>query len=337
MHIHFHTTDSSLRSAVEDFVDEWNNIKTTIKVQSSGSTGAPKSIQLEKKFMEASARMTGTHLELNKGDSALLCMSPETIAGKMMIVRSIVLEMELHVANITSTPFTDIDITTSIDFVAMVPVQVEASILHTPDKFKRIKKLIIGGGSISTQLNEKIIESGINSWQTFGMTETISHIAMRKIEGNSTVYRALPLISLSTNKGSLVISAPQLGIKELKTNDAVNLISSTSFVWLGRLDFVINSGGIKIHPERIEQKIGRIIASPYFSAGIPDEHLGQKHILCIEGNKSSLVKSQFETLLDKYTVPKEIYYFQSFVYTKSGKINRLKTLKAIINAEKQVL
>ena len=335
MQIVFHTTDSSLRRAVEGFVEEWKNVASTIDVQTSGSTGRPKTIRLRKEHMEASARMTGNYLELKEGATALLCMSPETIAGKMMIVRSLVLGMELHVVDVCSTPLTEIAI--PIDFAAMVPLQVEGSLKETPTTFRNIKKLIVGGGTVSETLKEKIVASGIGTWQTFGMTETISHVAMKKVSANRSYYRTLPGVEVSSHEGCLVISAPHLGVENLETNDRIRLIDTSTFEWLGRKDFVINSGGIKIHPEQIEQRLEQLIRSPFFSVGIPDEQLGERHVICIEQKRQSLAKSDFISTLEDYTTPKEIYYFDSFAYTKSGKINRLETIKNITNAEKQVL
>ena len=334
MHIIYHTDDSFLRQAVVDFVEEWRNDSKAVHVNTSGSTGSPKSIALSKIHMEASARMTGEFLDLKKGDTALLCMSPETIAGKMMIVRALVLEMNLILAPVTSTPLKGID--EEIDFAAMVPFQVEKSLNETHEKLNTIKKLIVGGGSISNALWTRILKIPALCYQTFGMTETISHIAMRRIETSATKYKALPGIQITTSEGCLVISAPHLGIDHLATGDIVQL-SDNQFNWLGRKDFVINSGGIKIHPETIEQKLGSLINTPFFSSGLPDDQFGQKHILCIQSASLNLQKTDFLAHLDKPLIPKEIYYFDSFTYTNSGKINRLETLKNIANAEKQVL
>jgi len=334
MYIIYHTDDSFLRRAIADFVEEWKNNSNLIQVNTSGSTGRPKSITLLKSHMEVSARMTGDFLDLRKGDTALLCMSPETIAGKMMLVRALVLEMNLIVAPVSSTPLKGID--ESIDFAAMVPFQVEKSLDETPENLKAIKKLIIGGGSISIALWTHISEIPTLCYQTFGMTETISHIAMRRIETSASTYEALPEVQLTTKNDCLVITAPNLGIDHLETNDIVKL-TENRFEWLGRKDFVINSGGIKIHPELVEQKLENLINTPFFSFGLPNNQFGQKHILCIESTLLKFQKMDFFAILDKPIIPKEVYYFNSFTYTSSGKVNRLETVKNIGNAEKQVL
>ena len=330
MKIRFETNNTEIIEAVHSFIRDWQNHSTTIMVQTSGSTGAPKTIEIEKKYMIASARMTGDSLNLTTGQTALLCLSPSTIAGKMMIVRSIVLELELIVTDVVSKPLEIL--TEEVDFAAMVPFQVEQSL----SDLKLLKKLIIGGAPISELLWKRITESNIEAFQTFGMTETISHIAMRKIELPERGYIPLNGVDISCENECLVIAAPHLGVQHLVTNDVVHINKDGSFNWLGRADFVINSGGIKIHPEQIEKQLSRIITQPFFSFGIEDDLLGQKHVLCIEG-EFQIDKDKMMFDLENYHVPKEVYFFDNFEYTTSGKINRIKTIERRTNAKKQVL
>ena len=330
MKIRFETNNPELIEAVQAFMVEWNNNSEVIVVQTSGSTGIPKTIEIEKKYMIASANMTGEFLKLKAGDTALLCLSPSTIAGKMMIVRSIVLGLDLVVTDVSGRPLKKL--TEEVDFTAMVPFQVEQSLKD----LKKVKKLIIGGAPISPALWKRIAESNVEAFQTFGMTETISHIALRKIELPESGYIPLNGVEIDSQNDCLVITAPQLRVHQLITNDIVNINKDGSFIWLGRADFVINSGGVKIHPEQVEKQLSQLIAQPFFSFGIEDDSLGQKHVLCIEGN-FQIDKDKMMRVLENYHVPKEVYFFDTFEYTTSGKINRLKTIERRANAKKQVL
>ncbi len=334
MQIKFLTADPDLKQSVLAFVEEFRSLSKQISVQTSGSTGKPKVIELQKDHMEASARMTGSFLSLKEGDSALLCLSPNTIAGKMMIVRSLTMGLELIVTDVNSNPLNEID--DYIDFAAMVPMQTISSLENSPKAFSKINKLIIGGGNISDDLIQKVNKTPVEAYQTFGMTETISHIAMRKLNSEDQFYQALPGVELKELENRLIISASHLGVKDLITNDIVEL-ADNKFRWLGRSDFVINSGGIKIHPELVENRIASLFSAPFFSAGLQDELLGQKHVICTESTDDKLHKEDFTALLDKYLLPKEIYYYDNFVYTESGKINRPETLKEIANAKRKVL
>lgn len=330
MKIEFVTVDPIRINDVRSFINEWNNDLDFIESTTSGSTGKPKIIRLLKQHMAASAKMTGEFLQLKANDSALLCMSTNTIAGKMMVVRAIVLDLDVIVTDVSSSPLNNIN--REIDFAAMVPMQVEGSL----NRLSQIKKLIIGGGTISNSLWNSISENKIQAYQTFGMTETISHIAMRKISEHPTNYRVLPGIKITVVDDCLKIDAPDLGVEQLQTNDQIEIAEDGTFSWLGRTDFVINSGGIKIHPEVVEEKISALIHVPFFVFGLPDDMFGEKLILCVEG-KISIEKSDFEAYLEKKIIPKEMYCFEAFSKTESGKINRLKTIAHIGNAQKRLL
>lgn len=292
-------------------------------VHTSGSTGKPKSIRLNKKHMKASAEMTLQFLTIGENDSCLLCMSPSHIGGIMMVVRAIVGNLRLTEVQPQARPLQGVD--GDFDFVAMVPYQVEASLkdLH------RIKKLIIGGGPISSALEKQLKGLPNEIYHTFGMTETISHIAMRRVNGkDSEVFHTLPGIRVSTDsRNCLKIDAPMLGVSDLQTNDIVELINSSSFIWKGRIDNVVNSAGVKLHPELIERKIENF-PYPFFLTGIPDEKFGQKLIMIIEAS-SLPSQSQIEwhlKALHKYELPKAYFHIAKFSRTASGKLDRLATL-----------
>lgn len=324
--------NSEHKKAVEDFIDEWNNDDEYITSKTSGSTGNPKEIRILKSRMIDSARMSGDFFHLRENEKTLLCLSPSTIGGKMMIVRSIVLNLELIVSTVNGTPLENIQ--TEVDFVAMVPLQLANSLIHSVEKLKRIRTIIIGGGIISSVIEKQLIEENLTVFHTYGMTETISHVAMRQVGVNSSpFYTAIGNNYFSQIENCLVIYSPLLEKKELVTNDIVELINKKSFIFKGRADFVINSGGIKIHPEIVEQKLENFILFPFFIVGLPDDTLGEKIVLCVESSPYELNKMEMQQFLTKYEAPKEIYFIPQFIRTESGKINRNETIgKMIFNA-----
>ncbi|MGW9686097.1 AMP-binding protein [Flagellimonas sp. 2504JD1-5] len=316
---------------IGEFLLDWSSDKATLEVFTSGSTGNPKKIMLKKEHMISSARATGEYFELASGHSALLCLPCTGIAGKMMLVRAMVLGLELKSVQPTSTPLGSIP--NNFDFTAMVPLQVENSI----KQLSQINTLIIGGAPISLALNEVLKAAPNAVFETYGMTETCTHVAVRQIpnSNNPTIqqsnFTALPNIFFSQDsRDCLVINAPYLSETEVVTNDVINLTSKTAFEWLGRYDSIINSGGIKLYPERIEKKLSSIIHSRFFVAGIPDGKLGQKLVLLVESTDivPEALLSQIKKLknLDKYEVPKEVFILKAFEETQSGKIQREKTL-----------
>jgi len=330
--------DESRRTEIERFLNEWYSANEKINTQSSGSTGTPKTIQIEKKFMLQSAKKTIEFLNLANNDYAYLCLSTETIAGKMMIVRSILAEMKLIVGPISADSVSNYS--SIIDFTAIVPLQLEHIIKNYPDRLKSIRSIIVGGAPVSERLTKELEEKQLTIYQTYGMTETISHVAMRKIGFlGESYFTALPQTTFSLGKQSnLIIHSPEIGIKHLESNDVVELLSPTQFQWKGRMDFIINSGGKKIIPEEVEKILSSKINQAFFISSIADDSLGQKLILAIEGLSSHEInKSSLSELLPKFQIPKEVAYFNEFVRTPNGKINRLASMKLYSDAFKEIL
>ncbi|WP_420399430.1 AMP-binding protein [Flagellimonas sp.] len=324
--------------SIGDFLVEWGMETTTVVVQTSGSTGTPKDIGLKKEHMVNSALATGSYFNLEPGNSALLCLSCSSIAGKMMLVRAMVLGLELDYVEPSSMPLSGIRKT--YDFSAMVPLQVERSLTQ----LGQIKTLIVGSAPVSFGLKEKLQTVSTTCYETYGMTETITHVAVKQLNTSldcrpeqsegpvDKAFTILPGTAISQDsRGCLIIDAPKISDKPVITNDIVELISESEFKWLGRYDSVINSGGVKLIPEQIEQKLAPIIPSRFFVAGIPDKTLGQKLVLVIEGEETDRTEllRQIKSLndLDKYEVPKEIFFVSTFVETASGKPQRTATLK----------
>lgn len=332
MQIEYRTKDESIRTQIEAFLKEWSNADS-FSVNTSGSTGSPKTITIKCEHAEASARKTLDYLDLKEGSTALLCLSPETIAGKMMLIRSFIGGLKLIVVDVSSSPLKSILDKELIDFAAMVPLQVTSSLDDEKQKLQNIQNLIIGGAPIQSKLEKEIIEAQLNAFQTFGMTETISHIALRRIDGSAPVFKAVSNTTFSQGiEDNLIIHSADIGVNSLETNDIIELIDQCSFRWVGRKDHVINTGGVKVFPEQIESKIKT--SQNIFVSSIPDEKLGQQVILCVEGNSfdQGLLGG-----LTRFERPKCIYYFKAFSYTASNKINRLQTMNRISDATRQVL
>jgi O-succinylbenzoic acid--CoA ligase len=329
LNIQFVQASETTQQLVHSFIKEWENEQDFIEVKTSGSTGIPKIIQLAKAHCIVSAKNTLSFLSLKENDAALLCLSMETIAGKMMVVRSIVGNLKLLVTEPTSNPLIGID--QAIDFAAMVPLQVEKIIADSSIQLNLIDKLIIGGGPVSIQLIENLNKINYTAFQTFGMTETISHVALRKIGKETEEYfTALSTVYFEESNLQLKIHYPGILKEALLTNDQVELYSPTTFKWLGRTDFIINSGGVKINPEEVESKLTTVINVPFFIAGIPDDRLGSKVILVLESlQKTNLNKEDLKKLIGSFAVPKTIYYCKKFERTTSGKINRINVLNLL--------
>ncbi len=314
---------------IGDFLLDWLSGSKTLEVLTSGSTGQPKKIILQKTHMRNSAMATGEFLGLKASDTALLCLPMNYIAGKMMMVRALVLGLDLYYTVPSSSPLPAAP--KKFDFCAMVPHQLHNAL----DEIERIKKLIVGGAPLTLSLKKAISKKKNTIYETFGMTETISHIAMRMLsrDASEAHFATLSNIKIAADqRNCLVINAPELGAEELVSNDVISMLSPTQFLWQGRIDNVVNSGGIKLHPEKIEEKLNAVISGRFFVAGFPDEKLGEKLVLLIEGDcDTKQLDMEIRKLknLEKFEVPKAIYLLPNFVGTASGKINRMATLALI--------
>ncbi len=326
MKVHILSTDLKTTSETSNFIAMWEDENDSINQLTSGSTGTPKNIKINKDLMRSSARMTGEFFNLTKGQSALLCISPEFIGGKMMIVRSIECELELYATNISSTPLRDLN--QPIDFAAMVPMQVSQTLTHHPEKLNLIRNLIIGGAPVSKKLEVALQSVNCTAYSTYGMTETISHIALKKLNNQNEPFTAIGKTSFSLNNDCLVINAPDLNINSLETTDVVKLKNTREFLWVGRNDFVINSGGVKIHPEVVEEKLNTLFPKEEFIiSGEADKTLGTRVILIAESKLKPLVDTEkIKSLLERYENPKSIYFVKKLSRGASGKIDRKATL-----------
>lgn len=308
------------------FLEEWLSDSETVKVQTSGSTGTPKVFEIEKKKMLNSAVMTCSFLGLKEGNTALLCLPVEYISGKMMMVRSFERKMKLIVANPSLKPLENLE--EEIDFCAMTPLQVENSL----DKLYLIKNLIIGGATVSENLKDKIFQtlklsnSQTQIFETYGMSETLSHIALKQISPTTEDYfTVFENVSISKDeRGCLRIFASNVNAEVLQTNDLVEIKDENKFRFLGRIDNVINSGGAKVFPEELEALVKKEIPNEVVFLGLNDESLGQKLILMIEGEESNDLLEKIHKIPFKknFHKPKEIIFINEIPRTPNGKVNR---------------
>ncbi|MGB3464708.1 MAG: AMP-binding protein [Cyclobacteriaceae bacterium] len=329
---------SDYEKSILIFIKEWINGKTSWQLQTSGSTGKPKTILLHRNLMEYSAKQTVKTLNLAKNCNVGLFINADFVGGKMMIVRCLINEMNLLVRKPSTQSLTELPDDLPIHFAAFVPLQI-STFLNDEHQLKQLNKLnnvIIGGAPLDDHSLATLRKTTVNCWQTYGMTETYSHVALKKISGSdlSDRFTATGDVLFSTDHESrLIINGTITDHQPLLTNDIVRLQDNRSFEWIGRYDHVINSGGVKISPELLESKIRQVIdlidrSKRFFIGAIPDKKLGEKLVLYIEGAiDTDYLSAELKRILPKYEVPKEIILKPEFVYTQSGKINRIASQK----------
>ena len=328
-----------------EFCRSWLNGIQEFPIQTSGSTGIPKTISLTRQQMEASARRTIKLLKLQKGDCAFVCLNTEYIAGMMMLVRAFMAEMSIIIVDPVSNPLSLVSREEKIDFASFVPMQLQTILEEMPDALEQLnqmKGILVGGAPISATLQREIQRIKPAVCLTYGMTETASHIAVRRLNGSEATdyFQVLDNIQIGIDKrGCLTIKGDITKNEQLITNDIVELLTPTRFRWIGRVDNTINSGGVKVQIESVEEAIAAALAeidpSPsFFVAAQPDELLGEKIVLIMEGKPFSESEEKaffdrLQTLLRKYEVPKEIIYSPAFTITATGKISRQQTMRKL--------
>ncbi|MBC7473453.1 MAG: AMP-binding protein [Candidatus Sericytochromatia bacterium] len=327
-----------------NFISDWLNGKQEFIINTSGSTGIPKPITIFREQMIISARMTGKALNLKSGYKSFICLSTQYIAGLMMIVRSLVLNLQMTIVEPVANPY-DL-LKQGFEFTALVPLQLYEMFNNKDQDINLIdnfKAILIGGGDINQSLNEKIQNLQSPIYHTYGMTETITHIALKRLNGDikSEYFTTLENVDIKLDdRGCLVIRSPITNNVEIVTNDLVDIISKNQFKWIGRIDNVINTGGVKVQSEKVEKVLEKILYNSDFSnknffvSSQPDKKFGNIIIAVIEIDFLSEedinnLKNELKKYLAKYEIPKHIYFISSFLLTKSGKVDKLATIKEI--------
>ena len=310
-----------------NFLKSYNSFNE-FEIQTSGTTGKPKIILVTKMQMQISATATLSFFNLKPGMTSLLCLSSDYIAGKMMLVRSIIGRLKITITEPTLTPSKFVN--QHFDFVPLVPAQAK-EILST-GKRDFIGTLLIGGGKVDQSIYKLLHNTTIKLFESFAATETLSHFALKRINPNKQdFFTTLPNFKISISKNNeLILLENELTDEAIFTKDIIEMIDETHFRWLGRSDNLINSGGIKVIPEQIEEKIKQKLPNRvFFIAGAPSDKFGQEIILIIEGKEMEIKDDVFENI-NKYQIPKKIYFTPIFPRTNNGKIQRKKLIEQFI-------
>lgn len=312
------------------FLYAWFSEGETMKVQTSGSTGAPKVMEVSKRSMMNSACRTCRFLELQEGDSLLLSMNLKYIGAQMMIVRALVGGLRVLLQEPCAHPLAAVR--EQIDFLSMVPMQLASSLQREAERniLQAAKVVIIGGGAVDSLLEEQLQALPCRIYSTYGMTETLSHIAMRPLNGpeRSDRYYPLPGVTLSLSaRDTLVIEVPDVCAGQLETNDCVTLYPDGSFVVKGRVDNVINSGGVKIQIEEDERLLQGVLSFPFAITSVPDSFYGERVVLLAEHPELSTKETDeylvlLKQTLPRYHAPRDIIFVRSLPRTENGKIDR---------------
>lgn len=312
------------------FLYAWFSEGETMKVQTSGSTGVPKVMEVSKRAMMNSACRTCRFLELQEGDSLLLSMNLKYIGAQMMVVRALVGGLQVLLQEPCAHPLAAVR--ERIDFLSMVPMQLASSLQREAEKnvLQTAKVVIVGGGAVDSQLEEQLQALSCQVYSTYGMTETLSHIAMRPLNGPKRSDRYYPLegVSLSLSaRGTLVIEVPDVCAGQLETNDCVSLYPDGSFVIKGRVDNVINSGGVKIQIEEDERQLQGVLSFPFAITSVPDSFYGEKVVLLAERPELSAKETDeylvlLKQTLPRYHAPRDIVFVSFLPRTENGKIDR---------------
>ncbi|GAB3238356.1 AMP-binding protein [Hymenobacter seoulensis] len=326
---------------VLDFCRQWLNGAQEFGLQTSGSTGTPQTVTMTRQQLEASARRTGDYFDLGPGDRMLVCLNCEYVGGLMMLVRAFKRRMHLTIVEPQANPLSLVPAQTTFDFTSFVPLQLRAVLEagHAP-RLNQMKGILVGGAAVERSLERQIQALTVPVYVTYGMTETASHIALRRLNGPSPAphYQVLPGIEVGQDeRGCLTIRADVTRGELITTNDRVHLLDAHRFEWLGRADFVINSGGVKVQAEKVElvlevalMELG--LSRRAFVAGLPDQRLGEQVTAFVEGD--ALTPEQQHALqellgqrLGKYEQPRELVFVPQFRTTASGKLDRLSTVR----------
>lgn len=346
---------SDYEKRVLRFCQQWLSGQETFTLNTSGSTGKPKAITITRDQMATSARLTGRALGLRPGDRALVCLSADYIAGLMMLVRGFELGLHLTIISPTSNPLAQFSAEVILDFTAFVPLQLQEILTHSPHRvtiLNRMKGILVGGAPISIALQAQLQQVTAPIYHTYGMTETVSHIALKRLNGPRASDYFIPFAGVKLGldeRGCLTIKSPLTGGEKLHTNDLVELRPDGSFIWLGRIDNVINTGGMKVQVEKVETALekflyqyqnGAYAGRRFFVGPLRHPRFGQAVVAVIEGqpfddekdlspDTKALIRRQLSKWLTKHETPQEFYFLKQFSETPTGKIDRLANLEKI--------
>ncbi len=329
---------SGFEQKVIQLAEEWLSPKNEFEFQTSGSTGTPKQIAFTRAQIKSSVKLTQNFFGLQAGQAALLCLDPNFIAGKMMIVRALEIGVDLICLPPSANPLENLKEDSVIEFAALVPYQLEAILASdaATKKLNRIKKVIVGGAAVPDDLIQRLQSLSSRFYETYGMTETLTHVAVRKLNPVEPAFHPLPGVKIFLNdRLCLNIQANHLSPEIIRTNDLANILPDGSFSLIGRYDNIINTAGVKVSPEEVERKISTVMSNNlsglhYFIGGVKDKAFWERVVLLVESEPipdaiKNSITGQMRLILKKWEVPKEIICIPSFKRTSSGKVNRIET------------
>lgn len=330
------------------FCQDWQRGQASFTLRTSGSTGAPKPIELTRSQMTASARLTGETFGLQHGDSALCCLNTAYVAGVMMLVRAMELGLDLTVVEPAANPLDGLTEGERFHFGAFVPLQMQAILEKSPEQlhqFNGAKAILVGGAAVSERLLERLQNLRAPVFGTYGMTETVSHVAIRRLNGaeRTETYRLLRGVEAGTDeRGCLWVCGGMTDFVAVQTNDVVEFTDFQTFRWLGRFDSILNSGGVKVVPERVEAALEPILREAgftgrFFVCGLPDDRLGQRISVVLEGkplstNRLDTVRKTAGEKLSRFDVPRQWNFFEEFPETPTGKIDKKRVEQRLAQA-----
>ncbi|WP_299986808.1 AMP-binding protein [uncultured Pontibacter sp.] len=328
-----------------EFCRDWLNGVQEFPIHTSGSTGTPKLITLSRLQMEISARRTVKLLGLKAEEHMLVCLNTEYIAGMMMLVRGLLTDMQMTIVEPVGNPLTLAPADEVYHFASFVPMQLQTILQENhgaTERLDKMKAILVGGAPVNFSLQRELQQLQVPVYHTYGMTETASHIALRLLNGPDAAdyYETLEGVTIGQdNRGCLTITADLTENETLVTNDIVEILTPTRFRWIGRADNTINTGGVKVQTEVVEVAVSEALAEleqapRFFVASQPDELLGEKVILVLEGKQltdeeEQRVMDKMRSILRKFEMPKDIYYSPAFSETPTGKVSRLRTMQKL--------
>lgn len=327
----FIDSHAELQAAAARFLESWQ-ANGSFEIKSSGTTGLPQAHTFNKTQLTHSALASNAALQLNAQTRALLCLPLSSVGGLMLLARSVVGNFEVHLQLPSARPLQNLQ--QKIDFVAMVPTQLQQSLQHDRHQLKAIAQILVGGGQMSSELIAACQSAGLEVWHSYGMTETLSHVALRKVSPvEEPFFNALPGIAFSLQNDCLVIHYPALQAEALLTKDIVELHNPSCFTWKGRTDNAINSGGFKIIPEILEARLDKHLDAAFFITSLPDAKWGQIVAIAIEANEKPIFPDFQQLGLKAAEIPRKYALVPHFERTETQKIKRQEVLQSLTNAD----
>lgn len=315
----------AMRDEIASVVRSWRR-NEPLEISTSGSTGAPKVIIHPLENVVRSAAATASYFVLPERSNVLLCLPVSKIAGRMQVYRALINNWRLWVVEPSSIPLKKINQT--LDFAAMTPFQAQSTLSDNPAEFRKIRSLLLGGAQVSEPLMKRLTAAGVHCWEGYGMTETLTHVAVRKIAPEAEpFFRCLPGIRTELGPNDALVLHGDRFPSPLLTTDRVSWMDEKRFLWLGRTDFTLNTGGIKVQPEQVEARLEGLIDRAFVVAGEPDEQLGTRIVLIVEGTALSpsderALMEAMDVRLSRFERPKSLKYLPQLPRTENGKIER---------------